>query len=271
MTTADGRQIVVHGSTELSVCFCGCTLPLRVTAVDMQPEAILGMDTLCRWKASVNISRGEIDVEDGTNMEGNRPAACLIIRFRPPLKDASYDGLRVSALEDSTLAGGEWVEGHVRGKVIGITGVCVASSGRPGRQRAPRQAAGAPAGSGRPGRQRAPRQAAGAPAGSGRPGRQRAPRQAAGAPAGSGRPGRQRAPRQAAGAPAGSGRPGRQRAPRQAAGAPAGSGRPGRQRAPRQAAGAPAGSGRPGRQRAPRQAAGAPAGSGRPGRQRGVM
>ena len=123
MTTADGRQIVVHGATELSVCFCGCKLPLRVTVVDMQPEAILGMDALCHWKASVNTSRGEIDVEDGTNVQADRPAACLRIRFRPPLKDASYDGLRGSALEeDSTLAGGEWVQGRVRGKVIGITG-----------------------------------------------------------------------------------------------------------------------------------------------------
>ena len=211
MTTADRRQIFVHGSTELSVCFCGCKLPLQVTVVDMQPEAVLGMDALCHWKASVNTSRGEIDVEDGTNVEGNKPAACLRVMFCHPFEecltsttgkkrssvqkdmvgdkaqvvqdaekgpavnyqcpvdhgldfkveqdktsdvprttvedterkatvspggtskqdqskevgasiseqgfiDASYDGLRVSALEE------DWVQGPVRGKVIGIKG-----------------------------------------------------------------------------------------------------------------------------------------------------
>ena len=77
---------MVNGATGLSVCFCGCKLPLQITIVDMHPEVILGMDALCHWKASVNTSCGEIDVEDVTNVEVNRPAACLRVRFRLPLE-----------------------------------------------------------------------------------------------------------------------------------------------------------------------------------------
>ena len=74
MTAADGWDMVVYGSAELKVDFGGCELPLRVMVVDMQPEAVIGMDALCRWSAIVNTQRRQIEVEDGAFPVAERPA-----------------------------------------------------------------------------------------------------------------------------------------------------------------------------------------------------
>ena len=74
MTAADGQDMAVYGSAELRVDFGGCELPLRVMVVDMQPEAVIRMDALCRWSAIVNTHRRQIEVEDGAFLGAERPA-----------------------------------------------------------------------------------------------------------------------------------------------------------------------------------------------------
>ena len=84
MTAADGHEMVVHGTVEVMVDFGECCLPLRVTVVEMQPEAILGMDAMCRWGANVNTKRREIEVEDGVSMDNSVPPICLQVQYRNP-------------------------------------------------------------------------------------------------------------------------------------------------------------------------------------------
>ena len=64
MTTAAGKEIVVYGTVEVHVDFGSCCLPMKVTVVEMQPEAILGMDTISKWGVNVNFKRKELEVED---------------------------------------------------------------------------------------------------------------------------------------------------------------------------------------------------------------
>ena len=64
MTTAAGKEIVVYGTVEVPVDFGSCCLPMKVTVVKMQPEAILGMDTMSKWGVNVNFKRKELEVED---------------------------------------------------------------------------------------------------------------------------------------------------------------------------------------------------------------
>ena len=64
MTTAAGKEIVVYGTVEVPVDFGSCCLPMKVTVVEMQPEAILGMDTMSKWGVNVKFKRKELEVED---------------------------------------------------------------------------------------------------------------------------------------------------------------------------------------------------------------
>ena len=64
MTTAAGKEIVVYGTVEVHVDFGSCCLPMKVTVVEMQPEAILGMDTMSKWGVNVNFKTKELEVED---------------------------------------------------------------------------------------------------------------------------------------------------------------------------------------------------------------
>ena len=57
MTTAAGKEIVVYGTVDVHVDFGNCCLPMKVTVVEMQPEAILGMDTMSKLGVNVNFKR----------------------------------------------------------------------------------------------------------------------------------------------------------------------------------------------------------------------
>ena len=46
----------------------------RVMVMDMQPEAVIGMDTLYRWSAIVNTQRWQLEVEDRAFLGAGRPA-----------------------------------------------------------------------------------------------------------------------------------------------------------------------------------------------------
>ena len=57
MTTAAGKEIAVYGTVDVHVHFGNCCLPMKVTVVEMQPEAILGMDTMSKLGVNVNFKR----------------------------------------------------------------------------------------------------------------------------------------------------------------------------------------------------------------------
>ena len=57
MTTAAGKEIVVYGTVDVHVDFGNCCLPIKGAVVEMQPEAILGMDTMSKLGVNVNFKR----------------------------------------------------------------------------------------------------------------------------------------------------------------------------------------------------------------------
>ena len=109
MTAADGRDMVVYGSAELKVDFGGCELPLRVMVVDMQPEAVIGMDALCRWSAIVNTQRRQIEVEDGAFPVAERPAQQVHLVHEDDAEDGKRlkKGDQVWELEERQTLGEE--------------------------------------------------------------------------------------------------------------------------------------------------------------------
>ena len=74
MTTAAGKEIVVYGAVEVHVDFGSCCLPIKVTVAEMQPEAILGMDTMSKWGVNVNFKTKELEVEDRATLPEDRRA-----------------------------------------------------------------------------------------------------------------------------------------------------------------------------------------------------
>ena len=95
MTTAAGKEIVVYGTVKVHVDFGSCCLPMKVTVVEMQLEAILGMHTMSKWGVNVNFKTKELEVEDKAHQPRDRSSR-KTVPIRGRTECAAGAGERVS-------------------------------------------------------------------------------------------------------------------------------------------------------------------------------